>query len=251
VVCSVAFAVMQERVGHPGGSSYTPRYGDSSCSYNAEAHLRWLLGLPQVSGLLEHLRQAAENPRRHAGLPWREYGFLDTEGDAAAIERWRGEQRRLSHLLPPKLRKLLPLLVRDPDAPIEIAGGRGLSPERAGRLQALCRRKLIPSSPALSNRERQQLYRDLRALDPSREPLLILPGKVLARGATTAICATSAARGSWAAFEPQPAYPNVGVVATYSDTGTGIEPFPLADGSPMPAEKFEFFRETGLTNSQT
>jgi hypothetical protein len=222
-----------------GQAVYTVRYGEFRRPYDAAAHLRWLLGLPQVRGLLEHLRHAAENPRRRAGLPWYEYGFPDVEGDPAAIRLWKRGHRALAYLLPPRLRKLVPLLARDPGAPIEITGGPTLDPHRAERLQALCLRKLTPGSPPLSNAERQQLFRDVRALDPSREPLLILPATGLASGATTAICASSAAQGSWVAAEPQPAYANVGLVGTYSDRGAGIVPFPLEGASPVPAEKFE------------
>jgi hypothetical protein len=238
----LAFDAMQVRIDSANPDSYAWRYGEFSDPYDAEAHLRWLLGLPEIWGRLENLRQRAEHPRRYAGRPWYEYGFLDVEGDTRAIRRWRGEQRRFAQLLPPNLRKLVPLLVRDPSPPIEIPGGRALSPARAERLQANCLRKLTRGSPPLSGAERQHLFRDLRALDPSREPLLTLVGSGLASGATTAICATSAKEGAWVAAEPQAGYPNVGLVATQMDQGTGIEPFPLEGVAPVPTEKFEFIR---------
>jgi hypothetical protein len=229
-------------MGPSGRDSYTSRYGEVSLPYNAKAHLDWLLGLPQVKVRLEQLRLDAANPRRRAGLPWREYGFLDVEGDAAAIRRWQGEQRQLSYLLPPKMRGLVPVLVRDPGAPIEVSMGWGLSRDRAERLQAFCLRKLTRGSPPLSNAERQQLYRDLRALDPGREPLLILDGARLPRGATAAVCATSAARGLWIQAEPKPAYPIVGVVATHLASGAGVDLFRLENPPSATTEKFEFFR---------
>lgn len=79
------------------------------------------------------------------------------------------------------------VLVPDPGAPIEISAGRALSPDRADRLQALCLRKLTRGAPPLSNVERQQLYRDLKALDLGREPLPSIDGARLPRGATAAV----------------------------------------------------------------
>jgi hypothetical protein len=207
--------------------SYTSRFRFFSGRYDSDAHLRWVLSQPEVRGRLEYLGDQAANPRRYAGLAWREYAVDDVRGDSAAIERWHGEHRRLSEFLPPKLRPFVALLSRSLDAPIEIPGSRALPGEDVTRLQSICRQKLDDDSGPLSGADRSFLFKRLRQLDPPGEPMIRVAGADVAVGVPVAVSATGAALGSWVLHEVKPGFPVIGVAATSSGKFTEVVPYSL------------------------
>src|SRR5947209_3464613 len=123
----------------------------------------WMQEQVEWQDVLGRLRWEGE-AQPSKGLPRREYAPHELEalaGDRDRARRYASRARRLGAVLPPELRRLVPSLVVDYRRvlPIEIRGGRSLTPDDAARLREVCLRSL--RREALSRGER--LWRD-RAL---------------------------------------------------------------------------------------
>jgi hypothetical protein len=215
-------------MGQTGQSSYTSRYTQFQGRLDASSYLNSLLELAQMRGRLEALGDAAANDRRAAGGPWREQAVNDLKGDDAAIERWLGEQRAVAWCLPSGMRPLVPVLALDPRAPIHVPPSCALSASQAGRLYEIAEQTLTVGASALSRADRVFKHRTLPMLEPVRNCLVLADYRVSSLGGVAAVCATSAAVGSWVAVQPTVGYPAIGMVATYLEgCRVGIEPFDL------------------------
>lgn len=224
----LAFVAMSTTISPESAAEYTSRFRVFSGRYDVEAHLRWLLNVHEFRTRLEQLGEVGANPRRRAGLAWREYGIDDVRGDLAAIERWRGEHRRLGEVLPPKLRPFVPLLARNVNAPVDVSSSRGLPPGDVGRMHRVCRQKLKLNSEPLTGADRSFLFRRLRILDPIGEPWLRIEAPMgLEAGDLVALNATSAAVGSWVPHHVTPGYPAVGTLVEDAEGRFTVRPSPV------------------------
>ena len=150
------------------------------------------------------------------------------------IDRTRSRERALARVLPPKLRRLVPVLAQNIDAPIQIPPGRAEPPENAAHLRVACERLLDPED-RLDDPETAFLRRSLTRIDPVAAPWVRYAdpqGLALAVGQPVAMSATSFAVGSYVLHEPRVGFPEVGQVASITASGVLVEPYSLPNPAP-------------------
>ena len=159
---------MLARIGPDGDLAGQPGDDDHD-GYGASAHVGWLLHQPDFETGLRLAREQA-SVERAAGRAWREYptGAIDADGDR--IDRWGGAQRRLARVLPPKVRRLIPVFVYGPNRVLMIPRGQSLESRRVERLQRCCLRSL--ETGPVSAADREFMRRALAILDPPQRPLV-------------------------------------------------------------------------------
>src|SRR6476620_4225256 len=201
--------------------AYARRY---TGSFDTHALINDVLELPEFRVRLEQVGESAAEDRRK-GLAWREYPIGQIEGDQAAVERWRGEQRCLARYLPPAARGLISVLSRDLRAPIHFESSGTLAPASADRLRRIIKQSLRHDGDAIVRADRTFMHRQLRILDPAQALILLDYSSAALPGGLAVVSATSAAVGSWMIVEPKRGYPIIGSIETQLGSAAGVRPF--------------------------
>jgi hypothetical protein len=190
-------------------------------SYGAREHLDWLLSLPEFLGALDNLRDDGQAPKL-VSLAWREYGVRDLDEHGSTLApRYRTRLERTGKVLPPPVRPLLPTLVLNTAAPIDLGPGYCLTDEaRVAKLQDRCCRHLAREQT--NSADRKGMAATLELIKPSTAQLFAdVPPELV--GHDVAVSATAAEAGSWLVCASAAGYPVIG----RGTTGGGIEPFIL------------------------
>jgi hypothetical protein len=200
--------------------------------YTSRGHLTWLRNLREFHIALGPQRRVSYSARR-ASLPWREIAIDELESSAARrTARYRARQRRIAAVLPPSLRALVPVLMLDIDADIEIPTGRGIRESaRIERLHRICRQSLDVDAPALSDADHKYLRRTLALLDPQHGCRVYAQASFsnadVRPGSAVAINVTLAERRDWRGSEPRPGCPRIGTLERVEGDRIAITPIDL------------------------